>query len=393
MNTIGPVEIASHKYYDPAEKKCFMLPNEIMGFRPGERIQEDVKLELLEAATAKSYRKSAAAVTDGSVSYGTVKNIVHDRRAPELAPPEKKRKVKELFVFLDEAHVHMQPACPGAVRRCQQVPLATIAEGRQSVCKGRYTLTGCTQLVDARFTSESLLRKTEAFIHLFYDLDVLEKVYVYGDGAAWICQALDDSGFNVEHVHDCYHRFKMITYLHNKFPRSKVRTRIQEALESNDWTKFDKMIKGLRKLAEGDKERTRALDRFETYFTQHWDGLVASVRKDIPKSCTEPMVYHALAVRFTTNPSGWSATGLGNLAEWRLLARNGGQIRECRAGQPAPGTVPAGTYTAYLKACMEPDGSTAHDWSIFNPLPPVFDGNSGTMHALRNLGRHETMLA
>lgn len=175
MNTIGPVEIASHKYYDPAEKKCFMLPNEIMGFRPGERVQEDVKLELLEAATAKSYRKSAAAVTDGSVSYGTVKNIVHDRRAPELAPPEKKRKVKELFVFLDEAHVHMQPACPGAVRRCQQVPLATIAEGRQSVCKGRYTLTGRTQLVDARFTSESLLRKTEAFIHLFYDLDVLEK--------------------------------------------------------------------------------------------------------------------------------------------------------------------------------------------------------------------------
>lgn len=391
MEGIGAVTLPSPKYYDPETCRCFMLLNEIMGFQPRERVQERVKLQLLEAAAEESYRKSAESVLCGEVSYGTVKNVVHSQIAPELAPPAEKRQVKELLIAADEAHVHMMPAAPGDPKRCQQLPLVTIAEGREQVCKGRHELVGRTHFTG--LTSGEALRQAEAFIHLFYDLEVLETIYVYGDGAAWICQAFDDSGFHVVHVHDSYHRFKMTTQIHNKFPRSKVRLRIQEALETNDRSKLDKLIHSLRRTAKDDKDRLKVVDTFETYFTNHWEGLVASVRKDIPKSFTEPMVYHALAVRFTTNPSGWSLTGLINLARWRLFALNGGNILECRTGIRPEGTVPAGTYLAYIKDCMEPDPDAHYDWSVFIPNPRyAFDGNSGTRRALRILGRHESVL-
>lgn len=57
---------------------------------------------LVEAATEHSYAKSAKIVTGGAV-----RNRVPEASIPEKQP-ESMKKVKELHIFADEDHAHLQ---------------------------------------------------------------------------------------------------------------------------------------------------------------------------------------------------------------------------------------------------------------------------------------------
>ena len=69
--------------------------------------------KLVSLATEVSYENSAQIVTDGEVSRQSVRNSILRLGGIEKRPEEgaAKRKVRELHVFADEDHVHMQKEC------------------------------------------------------------------------------------------------------------------------------------------------------------------------------------------------------------------------------------------------------------------------------------------
>ena len=83
------------------------------------------------AATEVSYAKSAETVTGDQVSRQCVRECILKLGAIEKRPQpyEPKRKVKELHLFADEDHVHMQREGRAKGKKSRMVPLVTVTEG------------------------------------------------------------------------------------------------------------------------------------------------------------------------------------------------------------------------------------------------------------------------
>lgn len=139
---VGYVTLPSHIYRKGGRKGTnYGLLNEKLGLRSCARIDEQTRMRLLESAVVHSYRDSARIVTGGEISSQTVLNTVHNLLPPEPPLPETKRKVREIYVFMDEDHAHRQSNKAAGVKTgCQMVPFAVVCEGREKVCEGRHRL-------------------------------------------------------------------------------------------------------------------------------------------------------------------------------------------------------------------------------------------------------------
>ena len=110
LTKLGTMHISRDYYYDKHREKHICILDEVTGIPAYDRITGGVSAEMVSPATEVSYAKSAQIATCGLVSRQSVRNKVL-----ELEPLEKKmehqaekRNVKELHVFADEDHVHMQ---------------------------------------------------------------------------------------------------------------------------------------------------------------------------------------------------------------------------------------------------------------------------------------------
>ena len=85
----------------------------------------------MSMATEVSYAKSAETVTGGQLSRQCVRECILKLGAIEKRPQpyEPKRKVKELHLFADEDHVHMQREGKAKGKKSRMVPLVTVTEG------------------------------------------------------------------------------------------------------------------------------------------------------------------------------------------------------------------------------------------------------------------------
>ena len=95
-----------------------------------ERITGGVSAQLVGLATEVSYAKSAQFGTAGAISRQSVRNKILKLGALEKRPEpkEEKRAVKELHVFADEDHVHLQKPHKGKGKKSRSVSLVTVTE-------------------------------------------------------------------------------------------------------------------------------------------------------------------------------------------------------------------------------------------------------------------------
>ena len=110
LTEIGRLNLPRDYYYDKKEEKYDYLLDKVIGLQGYERISAGVMAKLVSMATEVSYAKSAETVTGGQLSRQCVRECILKLGAIEKRPQpyEPKRKVKELHLFADEDHVHMQ---------------------------------------------------------------------------------------------------------------------------------------------------------------------------------------------------------------------------------------------------------------------------------------------
>ena len=387
---IGRLNLPRDYYYDKKEEKYEYLLDKVIGLQGYERISAGVRAKLVSMATEVSYAKSAETVTGGQLSRQCVRECILKLGAIEKRPQpyEPKRKVKELHLFADEDHVHMQREGRAKGKKSRMVPLVTVTEGVEEESKGRSRTINAMHFVDENFDTKALWKSVEGYIGASYDIESIEKIYIHADGGKWITNGLA-SFSNVTRVMDGFHLEKRLKEVSRKFPGSNLRQRIKAAIERGDRKKLDMLMQEMYARSQ-DKKQIEFTTKLGGYLTENFEEIRNRLKSDTVGSCTEGQVSHILSTRFSRNPMGWSEEGLGKLSKQRVYIKNKGKIEasDFKKKEKSGGD----SYREYADRIIEEACRGAKDFSIFEKQGPIFDGASGTQMAIRHMGMNRNIL-
>ena len=387
---IGRLNLPRDYYYDKKEEKYEYLLDKVIGLQGYERISAGVMAKLVSMATEVSYAKSAETVTGDQVSRQCVRECILKLGAIEKRPQpyEPKRKVKELHLFADEDHVHMQREGRAKGKKSRMVPLVTVTEGIEKESKGRNRTINAMHFVDENFDTKALWKSVEGYIGASYDIESIEKIYIHADGGKWITNGLA-SFSNVTRVMDGFHLEKRLKEVSRKFPGSNLRQRIKAAMEKGDRKKLDMLMQEMYARSQ-DKKQIEFTTKLGGYLTENFEEIRNRLKSDTVGSCTEGQVSHILSTRFSRNPMGWSEEGLGKLSKQRVYIKNKGKIEasDFKKKDKSGGD----SYREYADRIIEEACRGAKDFSIFEKQGPIFDGASGTQMAIRHMGMNRNIL-
>ena len=387
---IGRLNLPRDYYYDKKEEKYEYLLDKVIGLQGYERISAGVMAKLVSMATEVSYAKSAETVTGGQLSRQCVRECILKLGAIEKRPQpyEPKRKVKELHLFADEDHVHMQREGRAKGKKSRMVPLVTVTEGVEEESKGRNRTINAMHFVDENFDTKALWKSVEGYIGASYDIESIERIYIHADGGKWIASGLA-SFSNVTRVMDGFHLEKRLKEVSRKFPGSNLRQRIKAAIERGDRKKLDMLMQEMYARSQ-DKKQIEFTTKLGGYLTENFEEIRNRLKSDTVGSCTEGQVSHILSTRFSRNPMGWSEEGLGKLSKQRVYIKNKGKIEasDFKKKEKSGGD----SYREYADRIIEEACRGAKDFSIFEKQGPIFDGASGTQMAIRHMGMNRNIL-
>ena len=390
LTELGRLDLPRDYYYDKKEEKYDYLLDRVIGLQGYERISAGVRAKLVSMATEVSYAKSAETVTGGQLSRQCVRECILKLGAIEKRPQpyEPKRKVKELHLFADEDHVHMQREGKTKGKKSRMVPLVTVTEGVEEESKGRNRTINAMHFVDENFDTKALWKSVEGYIGASYDIESIERIYIHADGGKWITNGLA-SFSNVTRVMDGFHLEKRLKEVSRNFPGSNLRQRIKAAIEKGDRKKLDMLMQEMYARSQ-DKKQIEYTTKLGRYLTENFEEIRNRLKSDTVGSCTEGQVSHILSTRFSRNPMGWSEEGLGKLSKQRVYIKNKGKIEasDFKKKDKSGGD----SYREYADRIIEEACRGAKDFSIFEKQGPIFDGASGTQMAIRHMGMNRNIL-
>jgi len=312
-------------YFDTENGKVYILDN-ILGVNPYDRIDAGVSARLVNTAAMYSYGRSASIIAGDNVSRQSAWNKAMNTGEVAYIPDRVESTPKTLHIFADEDHVPLQDGTNTIV------PLVTVCAGKQPVCKGRNELIEPFHVQGYSMDKGTLWEYVYALCAEKFDMDLVDTVFIYGDGAAWI-KGGQDVFPNAVHSLDKFHFRKRMRSLFSGEIGSKFALKAFSAVSNDDIISFEATAKTmltalLDTMPEGrtkDRKAERANDNIG-YILNNWDAIKNSQLPGIIGSCTEAMVSHVLSERLSRNPMGWSKKGLSKMAMVRVYVLNGGKV-------------------------------------------------------------------
>ncbi len=113
-------------------------------------------------------------------------------------------------------------------KKSKMVPLITVTEGVEEESKGRNRTKEAVHFVDEKFSTKELWKSVEGYIGASYELDIVENIYVHGDGGQWIKNGLENFS-NVKRLMDGFHLEKRLKEAAGRFPNRNLRRRNQRS--------------------------------------------------------------------------------------------------------------------------------------------------------------------
>lgn len=333
-------------------KSCYLL-DQLMGLEHHARITEDAEARILEEASQTSYRKGGenASITGDIVSKEAVMNKIHRLEFPRLEPEEKKE-LKTLYIDADEDHVSLQYMKEkGDIKKPRMntvMPkIIYLYEGVDTEEDGRPKLINTKYfggLYDGPGASESLWKEVLDYLNAAYDLDAVKKIYINGDGAAWIRSGekiIPKSKFALDKYH--MHKYIIAATSHLEDSADDARSEIYRAIHKRKkWMAegvFDKII------AVTEKEtKQKAVKKAKEYILGNWSGIMTSMKtKDENVRCSaEGHVSHVYSDRMSSRPLGWCRKGADKMSRLRIYRQNGGDMLELVRYQKSETKMAAG---------------------------------------------------
>ncbi len=283
--------------------------------------------------------------------------------------------VEELHIFADEDHVHLQNG------KNRMVPLITVSEGTREVQNGRNALVNPVHFTSTIKQTKEAWETVGGYICEAYEKNEIRKIYLHGDGAAWIKQGIEELG-NCSYVMDGFHFEKNLKRATAAFPKQNYGYRIRQAVEEKSLERVTNLLQEMLSLSAGAKQEKRIRD-FLRYVVNNWDGIVRRYTEDIVGSCTEGLVSHVYSERLSRNPMGWSEVGLNKMAELRVYTRNGCRVSG-EAFKRSEDEKNRSILKEYGKKRLRNAVRGCSDWSIFEKEPYNPATNTATQILIRS---------
>jgi hypothetical protein len=312
----GALTYTRSYYYDKQKKSYFYPVDLVAGLEPYERVSLTVAADMVGHAAESSYGESSRHVTGGEISRQTVMKKIRKTHGLKVAAPPRKRIVKVLHIDADEDHVALQDGSSAIV------PIVTVHEGVQKLGKNRNQCINPHHICTYGKAPEELWLEVNEWIYDAYEVDILESIYIHGDGAGWIkvgLEVLPKSKF----VLDKYHLNKAIINCTGAQPIS--RQLLWQALKKPDRKEFQKIIREMIQKAKTENEQKR-IKEFRRYVLNNWKGIEIHQTEACGGSSAEAHVSHVLSARMSSRPMGWSRKGLEHMARLRAFHANGGVV-------------------------------------------------------------------
>ena len=321
LNTIFGEVSYQRTYYKHKINKCYSyLSDAQLGIQPHERMDSSLKARLVDHATSMSYQQAVDQVPQsGITSRMSVLNAIRDLgRIPNHAVPPIKRETPEiLYIEADEDHVAMQDG-PSAIAK-----IVYVHEGRERIGKERYALKNTRYFTDETGENEELWLSVAHYLENTYDMAKVKKVYLSGDGAAWIRAGVEWIDKSV-YVLDKFHLAKSVrtATAHLLYMAAPLWNYIHRGMKQ-DVQELLRLI-----LQQTDSETKRqAVREARKYILNHWEAIQRQKSEAYVGCSAEGHVSHVLSSRMSSRPMGWSRDGMRHMSSMRVFVQNGGDFQ------------------------------------------------------------------
>ena len=291
------------------------LLDRIMGIGKHARMTEDAEARILEEAVQSSYRKGGenAAITEDAVSKEAVMNRIHSLQFPKAEPLPEKKTLKYLYIDADEDHVALQYLKEkGDIKKPRT---NTVMPKLVYVYEGISTENGRNELINKKHFGgvyeggeaiETLWKEVSEYIEKSYDTEKLEKIYINGDGAAWIRSGqriIEKGKFVLDRFH--MHKYIIGATSHLKDSAEDARSEIYRAIHRKNKKQAEEAFGKILAVTEGEARR-KAVETSRDYILGNWAGIMQWVRdKNKEVECSaEGHVSHIYADRMSSRPLG-----------------------------------------------------------------------------------------
>ena len=315
------------------------LLDRIMGMEKHARMTEDAEAKLLEEAVETSYRKGgeSVAITEDTVSKETVMNKIHALRFPRTESQPEKKALKYLYIDADEDHVSLQYINEkGDIKKPRT---NTIMPKLIYVYEGITNENGRNELINKKHFGgvyeggkaiEQLWKEVSEYIEASYDTEKLIKIYINGDGAAWIKSGqriLDKAKFVLDRFH--MHKYIIGATSHLLDSVEDVRSEIYRAIYKMKKCQAEEAFEKILAVTESESKR-KTVEAAKAYILGNWAGIMQWVRdKNKEVRCSaEGHISHVFADRMSSRPLGWSRIGADKMSRLRIYEKNGGSMLE-----------------------------------------------------------------
>ena len=325
ITRFGELEFERTYYKNVKEGSYVYILDEILGIEKYERVEGNLKGDILDMSTDMSYQKAAELSTPAYLTKETVMKIIRENGAIgnlELEVGEKK-KVETIYIEADEDHVPLQKG------KNREMKLVYVYDNKTKVNKGRTRLEN-TRYFTGELNPEDLWTEVAIYLDKAYDLDEAENIYIAGDGANWIkggTKIIDGSKYVLDH----YHLSKYVKIITSHLGSLENPVYIDGPLW-NYMKAGDK--KSTMEIIDFAIEETPSTSKQESmrkakkYISNNWEGIENLFGEEKYKCSAEGHISHILSSRLSSRPMGWSVIGADEMARMRTYKANGGNIKE-----------------------------------------------------------------
>lgn len=345
--SLGDITFKKTLFKNKKDSHTKYLLDTILGMPSHERLTEDAEQKLLEEAVESSYRKAGETMSLSSgVSKQTVKNKIHAlkfKKETKVKYPEKKQ-VDFLYIDADEDHVSLQFQNQkgdleknewGRKKNCMITKLVYVYEGigKEAPMSKRHCLINPYYFSGAYAGTngnEELWASVYDFLNKNYDLDDVKKIFLNGDGGAWI-KAAGSKAKGITYVIDEFHlkKYMLSATAHLLDSADEARKELITVMKKGTKEEL-KEIFGRIRLSVKTESAIKRINDCEDYFLSNWMAIrVRLTHRNQVKGCSaEGHVSHVLSGRMSSRPMGWSRTGADKMAQLLAYSWNGGDMLE-----------------------------------------------------------------
>lgn len=342
----GKVKFERRYYKDKVTKENICLTDKILGIDKGERIDKKVKAEVIKKASDQSYHKSGKLVVPNTqISATTVmRNVRKNEWKMEIKERKEEEKIKSKYVYIQVDEDHIKEV---GKKGCTISKIVTIYTRKRILTKPERidkVQQVRKELVD-KFTFSGLYKDNQElwedvayYIDCTYKKEEIETIFIMGDGACYIKEALNWIEKSV-FVLDKFHLEKYINHLNYD---EYLKTKLKEAVDQYDPISMenimDEAIKRIEKEIKEDEElerntkrlknRLKKIQNTKTYLINQWSGIEAhdKYKDKLTGCCQEGQVHHILSERMSTDAKVWSENGIDEMSQLRAFTQNCGNI-------------------------------------------------------------------